>query len=108
MPKWPPEDYDYVSALKAKNLRKVEIKNWKLEPEEENGLKKVFELETFSGVFKDSQGVTYDLRPRDTLPSLNNFSRMDKIKLQQLLLKAYEEQYRALETTEMPYDKHFE
>jgi hypothetical protein len=32
----------------------VELKNWKMEPEEKDGLKKVFELETFSGYFKDS------------------------------------------------------
>lgn len=90
LPKWPPENYDYTEALKANNLRKVEVKNWKLEPEELDGLKKVFELETFEGVFKDSQGNTYDLRPMDTCPSLNNFNRMGVSRLQELLLKAYE------------------
>jgi hypothetical protein len=63
-------------------LRRVEVKNWKLEPEEQDGLKKVFEIETYEGVFKDSQGNTYDLRPHETCPSLNNFSRMEKINLQ--------------------------
>ena len=62
-------------------MRRVESKNWKIEPEEKEGLRKVFELETFPGYFKDSQGVTYDMRPRESCPSLNNFERMDKSRL---------------------------
>jgi hypothetical protein len=43
--------------LKAKKLRRVELARWKMEPEEdEQGFRKVFELETFRGVFKDSLG----------------------------------------------------
>jgi len=49
-----------------------------MEPEEKDGLKKVFELETFTGYFKDSRGISYDLRPKESCPSLNNFERMDK------------------------------
>jgi len=62
-------------------LRRVELKNWKMEPDEKDGLKKVFELETFTGYFKDSLGNSYDLRPKETCPSLNNFERMDKAQL---------------------------
>lgn len=81
-PEWPPKDYDYQVPLKDQKLRRVEVARWKLEPEEDDqGFKKVFELETFIGVFKDSQGQTYDLRPKDTCPSLNNFTRMEKPKL---------------------------
>jgi hypothetical protein len=34
LPKWPPENYDYNPSLRAQNLRRVEIKNWKLEADE--------------------------------------------------------------------------
>ena len=78
MPPWPPENYDYGPALRAAGLRRVEPKNWKMEPEEKDGLRKVLELEAFEGRFKDSQGKNYDLRPRESCPSLNNFERMDK------------------------------
>ncbi|CDW86334.1 UNKNOWN [Stylonychia lemnae] len=104
LPPWPPANYDYGYALKQNNLRRVELKNWKMEPEEKDGLKKVFELETFSGYFKDSMGNSYDLRPRELCPSLNNFERMDKGKLQNLLLQAYENQLRALEAIVQPHD----
>ena len=41
--------------LKENKLRRVEASRWKIEPEEDqNGFKKVFELETFKGIFKDS------------------------------------------------------
>jgi hypothetical protein len=56
LPKWPPENYDYTPRLREKGLRRVEIKLWKMEQEEVDGLRKVFELETFTGVFKDSNG----------------------------------------------------
>ena len=59
----------------------------------------------FPGMFKDAAGNTYDLRPMETCPSLNNFTRMDKTKLQELLKKAYDKQIETLETLEQPYDR---
>ena len=90
LPRWPPDNYCYDAALRAHGLRKVDAKGWKLEPEEVDGLVKVYELETFPGYFKDSRGRTYDLRPAEGKPTLNNFLRMDLHRLQQLLYKAYE------------------
>jgi hypothetical protein len=81
LPKWPPENYDYTQRLRDNGLRRVEVRQWKMEQEEVDGLKKVFELETFPGVFKDSQGKTFDLRPMETCPSLNNFLKMDRGRL---------------------------
>ena len=78
LPKWPPENYDYTPILKQNGLRRVDPKDWKREPEERDGLRKVIELESFTGYFKDSQGRNYDLRPKETCPSLNNFERMDR------------------------------
>lgn len=61
------------------------------------GNRKAYEIDSYSGIFKDSENKTYDLRPLETCPSLNNFSRMDKKALQKLLFKAYENQLKALE-----------
>ena len=36
-------------------------------------LKKVHPIEYFEGIFRDSDGNSYDLRPRETMPSLTNF-----------------------------------
>ena len=108
MPKWPPENFDYTQRLRERGLRKVEIKQWKMEQDDIEGLRKVFELDNFPGVFKDSQGQTYDLRPKETCPSLNNFLKMERGELQKLLFKAYGEQINTLENLEQPYDKQFE
>lgn len=55
MPKWPPKDYNYQPILSEHKLRKVEINKWKTEPELDNqGFKKVFEIDHFKGIFKDS------------------------------------------------------
>jgi hypothetical protein len=52
---WPPADYNYQPVLKANGFRSVDISRWKIEPEEDSsGLKKVFEIENFRGVFKDT------------------------------------------------------
>jgi hypothetical protein len=63
LPEWPPRDFDFEGALRANGLRRVEIKTWKSEPEEIDGLRKVYELPTFPGQYKDSPGKTYDMRP---------------------------------------------
>jgi hypothetical protein len=53
-----------------------------MEPEEDNfGLRKVCEIENFRGIFRDTQGKNFDLRPKDICPSLNNFRKMEKSKL---------------------------
>jgi len=70
-PEWPPKDFDYDKALFELGCRRVDISRWKMEPEvDQNGLRKVFEMEWFQGVFKDSQNNTIDVRPSDTCPSL--------------------------------------
>ena len=46
---WPPVDYDYSQKLKDLNLRRVDYSQFRSEPEEENGLKKVFEIDSYSG-----------------------------------------------------------
>jgi len=48
------------------------------------------------------------MRPMETCPSLNNFTRLDKLKLQKLLMDAYENQLKALEGLKQPYDRSYE
>ena len=97
LPSWPPKDFDYGAKLKENNLRKVEFARFKAEAElDGDNLKKVYEVEHFEGRYRDSAGVTYDLRPMETCPSLSNFSNMIKDDLQRLLLKAYEAQLKHL------------
>lgn len=91
LPSWPPQGYDYSAKLRENNFRKVDFARFKAEPElDDKNFKKVYEIEHFEGRYRDSAGVTYDLRPMESCPSLSNFSRMEKDALQKLLMKAYQ------------------
>ena len=91
LPQWPPEGISYGQELKKRKLRAVALGSFKVEPEfDGQKLRKVYEVMHFPGVFKDSEGKVYDLRPQDTKPSLNNFLKYDIKTLQSLLLKAYQ------------------
>ena len=100
LPSWPPVDYDYAAGLLEAKLRRVELSTWKLESEEENGLRRVVELDTYPGVFSDSEGTLYDLRPQANCPSLDNFRAKDPTEIKTLLKKALEEQVKELEGLE--------
>lgn len=66
-------------SLAEHNLRRIEPSKFKTEVDVDGkGLKKVQEVECYPGIFKDTDGKAYDLRPLDSCPSLNNFTRMDK------------------------------
>ena len=43
-----------IEKLKEKNLRRVDLSRFKSEPEVVDGLKKVYEQECYSGIFKDA------------------------------------------------------
>lgn len=62
-------------------MRRVEFSKFKSEPDLVDGKLKVYEIEGYSGKFKDASGKTYDLRPMESCPSISNFSRMDKADL---------------------------
>jgi len=95
LPAWPPANFDYIPVLTANGLRAVDSTKWKSEPElDKKGLKKVHVVEYYGGMFKDSHGNTYDLRPRESMPSLRNFQAHDSTMLRQMLLKAYQAQYK--------------
>ncbi len=89
---WPPVDYDYNTKLKEAGLRKVEAgQRFKAEPDvDAEGLKKVYEIENYAGKFRDSKGINYDLRPKETCPCISNFMKKERGELQDLLMAAYE------------------
>jgi len=100
MPEWPPKDMDYAPALKAKSLRKVDLLVWKLVPEEENGLKKVFEISGYPGLFKNEAGDLFDVRPRDSCPSHDNLMKKSTKELATMLVTALKNQCQELKNSE--------
>lgn len=78
LPPWPPVNYDYDAALARNGLRRVEVENFRAEPEFQpgSGLMKVHAVECYEGIFRDLKGNMYDLRPKETAPSLKNFQKM--------------------------------
>ena len=97
LPVWPPADFDYKAALKSNNFRVIEASQFKAAPEVKGGLKKVQENEYYQGIYSDSEGKVYDLRPQDTMPSLSNFQKMDMKKLREVLRTAYQKQLEQIE-----------
>lgn len=73
LPVWPPADYDYQAALKKHSFREVELNSFKSEADVKAGLRKVYHNEYYEGIYTDSAGRVYDLRPTETMPSLSNF-----------------------------------
>ena len=55
------------------------------------------QVDCFQGVYKDSDGNTYDLRPEEGKPSLRNFQQMPMQELHSKLLKAYQEQLQSIQ-----------
>ena len=111
LPLWPPTDYDYNSALKKRGFRSIDFASFKGAPEVKNSLRKVYENEYYKGIYTDSKGSVYDLRPQETMPSLANFQKMDIDKLRKLLKTAYQKQLEAInsaKTVNKQYDKQTE
>lgn len=95
---WPPkDDAFYQSRLKENKLRQVRVEEWEWLPDvDDQGLRKVYELSQFRGMFRNTSGELIDLRPKDTMPCVNNFMKKDMTTLCQLLLSAYENQLKDL------------
>lgn len=101
LPEWPPQDEKYYEEkLQEKGLRKVKVELWEWVPEhDESGRRKVYELTQYKGLFRNSAGDGIDLRPQETCPCFNNLMKKDLIELQDLLVKAYENQYKDLDNS---------
>lgn len=94
LPIWPPADFDYNAQLSANNLEAVEQN--KLKEKSSSGQERVCQVEGYPGVYRDAKGRLYDMRPQESMPSLQNFQKMNVRDLQGLLAKAYDEQQKQL------------
>ena len=75
LPSWPPVDFDYKEALAKNGLRAIDVEEFRAAPEfdAKTKHKKVYQVECYTGVYRDLQGNMLDLRPRETAPTLKNF-----------------------------------
>ncbi len=88
-------------ALVENKLKKIEKSEWKIEANcDDKGFKKCIELDGYKFVYIDYIGKIHDLRPRDTIPSFNNFAKKSEKELYQLLIKAIRNQIETLEKEE--------
>ena len=113
LPVWPPADFNYAAALASHSLRAVDVDTFRSAPEFDplTGFKKVHAVECYVGIYRDLEGNMYDLRPKESAPSLRNLQRMSLTHLHQLLQKAYSEQLEALQKVEaenIQYDRQIE
>ena len=92
LPDWPPVDFNYTKELAKNGFRLVDSESFRAAAEFDprTGLKKVYAIECYEGIFRDLQGNMYDLRPKEMAPTLMNFQRMAPENLRKLLLTAYE------------------
>ncbi|CAD7957576.1 unnamed protein product [Amoebophrya sp. A120] len=94
-PQWPPENYDYKTALKKKGYREVPVASWLQEKPVDvtTGLAKVYQLESFPGCFRNGtdHGII-DLRPAKSCPCFLNLQKLSVQKLIFYLKRAYENQ----------------
>lgn len=107
LPDWPPKSDYNLSDL---HLKLVKSEKFDSAPEvDKKGLRKVKEVESYPGVFQDSEGRVYDLRPLDSCPSISNFMKKDSKELQSLVLQAIENQLGVLTNeNEVPRPTSFE
>lgn len=98
MPEWPPADFDYSVELDKRKLRRIDFKYWRIERDvDERGYKKVYEIPSYPGVFKNAQGENVDLRPRENCPCYEVMKKKSMDELLNLLAKALKNQIEALE-----------
>lgn len=99
LPPWPPADEAYYEEeLKKRSLRKVTIQAWEWVPEfDAKGLRKVYGLAQYRGLYRSATGELVDVRPQATCPCFTNFMKKDMPELADLLVTAYEGQLKALQ-----------
>ncbi|CAD8064251.1 unnamed protein product [Paramecium primaurelia] len=90
---WPPSDFDYEEALNKYKLRKVDLAVFKRESEINNqGFRKVYEVNGYKGVFRTSAGDTLDIRPKEGCPSYEQISKISSKNLPKILIKGLKAQ----------------
>jgi len=101
MAPWPPLNVDYNTALKERKLKKIDLNVWKLHPEEdEHGVKKVFEVTGYPGLYKNESGELFDVRPKEGCPCKDTLMAKNEKELAGMLATALKNQLEALKNAE--------
>lgn len=99
MPPWPPEDFDFDAALRSGGFRKIPVEAFEFEPDyDEQGLKKVFGLSGYVGLYRTEQGRLVDARPVEGKPSYDRLMGKSSPELHGMLLTALSNQLKDLES----------
>lgn len=108
LPPWPPTDPAYYEkTLAERGYRRVALVEWEWVLDEVDGRKKCYELSQFPGLFRASTGELLDTRPKETCPCFTNLMKKELPDLYDLLVTAFENQLKALETSKYN-EKNFE
>jgi len=93
MDPWPPAEFDFAAKLKELKLREVMKVKWRIEDEiDSNGLRKVYPIPGFKGVYKNSAGERIDVRPEEGKPSFNHLATKSTKRLAYMFRKALRNQ----------------
>jgi hypothetical protein len=99
MPPWPPEDFDFDAALRSAGFRKIPVEAFEFEPDyDKHGLKKVFALSGYVGLYRTEQGRLVDARPVEGKPSYDQLMVKSSPELHRMLLEALSNQLKDLES----------
>ena len=74
---WYKKGVNVEEELSRRSLRRVEVKDWKIESNIVDGKKKCVELLGTPLVFVDCDEQSHDLRNKESCPSFNNFIKKD-------------------------------
>lgn len=94
---WPPQEYNYIEALREAKLRLVSKENWSVEPTfNDDGYEKVMTVPGYAGIFVNHIGFIKDLRPQNTCPSFDNLFSKPSHEIKEILVKALSNQIEQL------------
>jgi hypothetical protein len=102
MPDWPPPT-DWSTELKRRKYREVQVHEWEAVEDVVDGLRKVYAIGHYPGLFRNIEGEIVDCRPQESCPSYNNMARKDKKELLTLLSKAFANQIASLVHSGCPH-----
>jgi hypothetical protein len=100
MPPWPPEDFDFDATLRSAGFRRVPVEAFDFELDvDDHGLKKVFAVSGgYVGLYRTEQGRLVDARPVEGKPSYDQLMVKSTPELHKMLLTAFSNQLKELES----------
>jgi len=104
LPDWPPP-LDWATELKTLGYREVQVHEWEAVEEVADGLRKVYPIGHYPGLFRNPDGKIVDCRPKDSCPSYNNMVSKSTPELLTLLSSAFANQIASLVKSGFPHGK---